>query len=93
MPCRLKLLTEQWSRFTPGKCSAELDRIAELLIGAVAYPVHEISTNYSHPFYFFLCCLFDRYDNEAGYSKRMAELCNIVAAMSISGKEPSFKYE
>eukprot|EP00529_Nitzschia_sp_RCC80_P029095 CAMPEP_0113483518 /NCGR_PEP_ID=MMETSP0014_2-20120614/23474_1 /TAXON_ID=2857 /ORGANISM="Nitzschia sp." /LENGTH=331 /DNA_ID=CAMNT_0000377065 /DNA_START=125 /DNA_END=1120 /DNA_ORIENTATION=- /assembly_acc=CAM_ASM_000159 len=33
------------------------------------------------------------YDNEAGYSKRMAELCNIVAAMNISGKEPSFKYE
>lgn len=33
------------------------------------------------------------YDNEAGYSKRMAELCNIVAAMNITGKEPSFKYE
>lgn len=33
------------------------------------------------------------YDNEAGYSKRMAELGNIVAAMNISGKEPSFKYE
>lgn len=33
------------------------------------------------------------YDNEAGYSKRMAELCNIVAAMNISGTEPSFKYE
>ena len=32
------------------------------------------------------------YDNEAGYSKRMAELCNIVSAMNISGKEPSFKY-
>ncbi|GAX16459.1 glyceraldehyde 3-phosphate dehydrogenase [Fistulifera solaris] len=33
------------------------------------------------------------YDNEAGYSKRMAELCNIVAAQNISGKEPTFKYE
>merc|ERR1712113_413915 len=33
------------------------------------------------------------YDNECGYSKRMAELCNIVAAMNISKKEPSFKYE
>lgn len=32
------------------------------------------------------------YDNEAGYSKRMAELCNIVAAQNISGKEPKFKY-
>lgn len=33
------------------------------------------------------------YDNEAGYSKRMAELCNITAAMNISGTEPSFKYK
>eukprot|EP00566_Odontella_aurita_P014844 CAMPEP_0113538394 /NCGR_PEP_ID=MMETSP0015_2-20120614/7339_1 /TAXON_ID=2838 /ORGANISM="Odontella" /LENGTH=349 /DNA_ID=CAMNT_0000437959 /DNA_START=841 /DNA_END=1890 /DNA_ORIENTATION=+ /assembly_acc=CAM_ASM_000160 len=33
------------------------------------------------------------YDNEAGYSKRMAELCNIVAAKYISGTEPDFKYE
>jgi glyceraldehyde 3-phosphate dehydrogenase len=33
------------------------------------------------------------YDNEAGYSKRMAELCNIVAVMNIADKEPSFKYE
>jgi len=33
------------------------------------------------------------YDNEAGYSKRMAELCNIVAAKNISNKEPSFIYE
>lgn len=33
------------------------------------------------------------YDNEAGYSKRMAELCNIAAAKNITGKEPSFKYE
>ncbi|GKY93706.1 hypothetical protein MPSEU_000337800 [Mayamaea pseudoterrestris] len=30
------------------------------------------------------------YDNEAGYSKRMAELCNIAAAKNISEKEPSF---
>lgn len=34
-----------------------------------------------------------KYDNECGYSKRMAELCNIVAAKNISGREPSFKYE
>ncbi len=33
------------------------------------------------------------YDNEAGYSKRMAELVSITAAMNISGTEPSFKYE
>lgn len=33
------------------------------------------------------------YDNEAGYSKRMAELCNIVAAQNITGTEPAFKYE
>jgi len=33
------------------------------------------------------------YDNEAGYSKRMAELCNIVAAKYITNTEPSFKYE
>ena len=33
------------------------------------------------------------YDNEAGYSKRMAELCNIVAAQNITGTEPSFKYD
>lgn len=33
------------------------------------------------------------YDNECGYSKRMAELCNIVAAKYIAGVEPSFKYE
>lgn len=33
------------------------------------------------------------YDNECGYSKRMAELCNIVAAQNITGAEPSFKYE
>lgn len=33
------------------------------------------------------------YDNEAGYSKRMAELCNIAAAKNITKQEPSFKYE
>ncbi|KAL3785944.1 hypothetical protein ACHAWO_001450 [Cyclotella atomus] len=33
------------------------------------------------------------YDNECGYSKRMAELCNTVAAKYIAGVEPSFKYE
>lgn len=33
------------------------------------------------------------YDNECGYSKRMAELCNIVAAKYIANVEPSFKYE
>jgi hypothetical protein len=33
------------------------------------------------------------YDNEAGYSKRMAELCNIAAAKNISGTEPAFVYE
>ena len=33
------------------------------------------------------------YDNEAGYSKRMAELCNIVANRYIAGEEESFKYE
>mmetsp|Transcript_6159 Transcript_6159/g.9355 ORF Transcript_6159/g.9355 Transcript_6159/m.9355 type:complete len:353 (-) Transcript_6159:152-1210(-) len=33
------------------------------------------------------------YDNEAGYSKRMAELCNIVAAMNISKKKPGFVYK
>lgn len=33
------------------------------------------------------------YDNEAGYSKRMAELCSIVAAKYITETEPCFKYE
>jgi len=33
------------------------------------------------------------YDNECGYSKRMAELCNIVAAKYIANVEPTFKYE
>lgn len=31
--------------------------------------------------------------SECGYAKRMAELCNIVGAMNVSGGEPSFKYE
>jgi glyceraldehyde 3-phosphate dehydrogenase len=35
----------------------------------------------------------DRYDNEAGYSKRMAELCNIVAAQNITKTTPDFQYE
>jgi glyceraldehyde 3-phosphate dehydrogenase len=33
------------------------------------------------------------YDNECGYSKRMAELVNIVAAKKVTKTEPSFKYE
>jgi len=33
------------------------------------------------------------YDNECGYSKRMAELCHIVAAKYIAMVEPVFKYE
>jgi glyceraldehyde 3-phosphate dehydrogenase len=35
------------------------------------------------------------YDNEAGYSKRMAELCNIVAAQNVSTSKtvPTFVYE
>lgn len=35
------------------------------------------------------------YDNEAGYSKRMAELCNIVAAQNVSTTKtkPTFVYE
>jgi len=33
------------------------------------------------------------YDNECGYSKRMAELTNIIASKYIAGVEPSFKYE
>jgi len=33
------------------------------------------------------------YDNECGYSKRMAELCHIVAAKYIAHVEPEFKYE
>jgi glyceraldehyde 3-phosphate dehydrogenase len=37
--------------------------------------------------------IYSWYDNEAGYSKRMAELCNIAAAKTITKTEPSFKYE
>ena len=37
--------------------------------------------------------IYSWYDNEAGYSKRMAELCNIVAALNITDTEPSFQYE
>ena len=33
------------------------------------------------------------YDNETGYSKRMAELCNIAAAKNIRMTEPDFVYE
>jgi len=33
------------------------------------------------------------YDNECGYSKRMAELCHIIAAKYIAKVEPEFKYE
>jgi len=33
------------------------------------------------------------YDNECGYSKRMAELCHIVAAKYIAKVDPVFKYE
>jgi glyceraldehyde 3-phosphate dehydrogenase len=32
------------------------------------------------------------YDNETGYSKRMAELCNIAAALYITKTEPTFQY-
>ena len=37
--------------------------------------------------------IFAWYDNEAGYSKRMAELCNIAAARNITKSEPAYKYE
>jgi len=33
------------------------------------------------------------YDNEIGYSKRMAELANIVASKFIANVEPAFVYE
>ena len=33
------------------------------------------------------------YDDEAGYSKRMAELVNIYVAKYVTNEEPSFKYE
>ena len=36
--------------------------------------------------------IYSWYDNEAGYSKRMAELCHIVAAKFISGTEPVYQY-
>lgn len=36
--------------------------------------------------------IYSWYDNEAGYSKRMAELCHIVAAKFITGTEPHYKY-
>merc|ERR1712038_945471 len=37
--------------------------------------------------------IYSWYDNEAGYSKRLAELCNIVATKFISNKKPAYKYE
>jgi len=37
--------------------------------------------------------IYSWYDNEAGYSKRLAELCNIVATKFISNTEPAYKYE
>jgi len=37
--------------------------------------------------------IYSWYDNEAGYSKRFAELCNIVATKFISNTEPAYKYE
>ena len=33
------------------------------------------------------------YDNESGYSKRMAELTNIYACKYLRGEEPAYKYE
>lgn len=36
--------------------------------------------------------LYAWYDNEAGYSKRMAELCNVVACKYILKTEPRFSY-
>ncbi|GMI20042.1 hypothetical protein TeGR_g3131 [Tetraparma gracilis] len=33
------------------------------------------------------------YDNEAGYSKRMAELVNIYVCKHMRGEEPAYKYE
>jgi len=36
--------------------------------------------------------IYSWYDNEAGYSKRMAELVHIVAAKFISGTEPQYQY-
>merc|ERR1712226_1540135 len=37
--------------------------------------------------------IYSWYDNEAGYSKRMAELCNIVGNMNITKSDPKFVYE
>ena len=37
--------------------------------------------------------IYSWYDNEAGYSKRMAELCHIAAAKNIRKTEPEFVYE
>jgi len=37
--------------------------------------------------------IYSWYDNEAGYSKRLSELCNIVATKFISNSEPAYKYE
>lgn len=37
--------------------------------------------------------IYSWYDNEAGYSKRMAELCHIVAAKFIRKTEPEYVYE
>lgn len=37
--------------------------------------------------------IYSWYDNESGYSKRFAELCNVVATKFISKTEPAYKYE
>jgi glyceraldehyde 3-phosphate dehydrogenase len=37
--------------------------------------------------------IYSWYDNEVGYSKRMAELANIVASKYIANIEPAFVYE
>jgi len=37
--------------------------------------------------------IYSWYDNEVGYSKRMAELANIVASRFIANVEPAFVYE
>jgi glyceraldehyde 3-phosphate dehydrogenase len=37
--------------------------------------------------------IYSWYDNEVGYSKRMAELANIVASKFITNIEPAFMYE
>ena len=48
-----------------------------------------VSLSHAHMF----SCIDSWYDNEVGYSKRMAELCHIAAAKNISKTEPTFKYE